>query len=141
VWVTAAKDGELYRIDPKTNRVVSTVALHDRSHILGAGEESIWIAYENDGVAQRIDRHTGQVIATIATGAVDMESDGDIAIGGGSVWIITRSSLIARIDPKTNSLAGTFQAKPGTVIGRRIRYAAGSLWISGGSIFRVEAPK
>ena len=141
VWVTAAKHAELYRIDPATNRIVSTTTLHASSHIIGAGENSVWIAFEKDGVAQRIDARTGVVIATVATGASDMESDGDIAIGGGFVWIITRSSLIARIDPKTNVLAGRFQVQSGTVVGRRLRYAAGSLWISGGSIFRVKAPE
>lgn len=70
-----------------------------------------------------------------------MESDGDIAIGGGFVWIIRRSSLIGRIDPKTNALAGRFQVQAGTVVGRRLRYAAGSLWISGGSIFRLTPPE
>lgn len=141
VWVTAAKQAELYRIDPATNRIVSTTALHASSHIIGAGEDSIWIAFDTDGVAQRVDAHTGAVIATIATGASDMESDGDIAIGGGFVWIITRSSLIARINPKTNVLAGRFKVQSGTVVGRRLRYAADSLWISGGSIFRIKTPE
>jgi len=141
VWVTAANRAELYRIDPGANRIVSTTALHDRSPLIGAGEDSIWIAFEKDGVAQRIDARSGAVIATIATGASDMESDGGIAIGGDFVWIITRSSLIARIDPKTNALAGRFKAQSGTVVGRRLRYAAGSLWISGGSIFRIKAPE
>jgi virginiamycin B lyase len=141
VWVTSAKQPEIYRIDPRENRIVATIATHDISSIIGAGEDAIWIAFEKDGVAQRIDARTGEVAATIATGASDMESDGDISIGGGRVWIITRSSLIARIDPKTNALAGTFLAESGTVVGRRIRYAAGSLWISGNSIFKVKAPE
>jgi len=141
VWVTAAKQAELYRIDPQTNRIVATTALHGSSSIIAAGDDSIWIAFESDGVAQRIDARTGAVIATIETGAKDMESDGDIAIGGGFVWVITRSSLIARIDPKTNALSGRFKAQAGTVVGRRLRYAAGALWISGGSIFRLAAPE
>jgi streptogramin lyase len=141
VWVTAEKQPELYRIDPKENRIVSTIALRTSTQLIAAGDDSIWLASEKDGTAQRIDGRTGAVIATITTGASDMESDGDIAIGGGFVWIITRSSLIARIDPKTNALAGTFQARSGTVVGRRLRYAADSLWISGGSIFRIKAPE
>ena len=85
VWVTVAKEAELYRIDPATNRIVSTTALHASSQIIGASDDSIWIAFETDGVAQRIDARTGAVIATIATGASDMESDGDITIGSGFV--------------------------------------------------------
>ena len=118
-----------------------TIPINDRSHVLTASDGSVWIGYESDGVVQRVDGRTGQVIATIATGALDMESDGDITAGGGFVWFITRSSTIAQIEPKTNSLRGIFRAKSGSVIGRRIRYAGGSLWVSGGSIFRIEGPK
>ncbi len=141
IWVTAADQAELYRIDPKSNQLLSTIPINDRSHVLTASDGSVWIGYESDGVVQRVDGRTGQVIATIATGALDMESDGDITAGGGFVWFITRSSTIAQIEPKTNSLRGIFRAKSGSVIGRRIRYADGSLWVSGGSIFRIEGPK
>ena len=139
VWVTAARAAELYQIDPGDNRLAATIALHGTTNVLGSSDDALWIPYESDGIAERIDR-AGTVAATIATGATDMESDGDIAAGGGYVWVITRSSFIARIDPETNALAGTFRAKAGTVIGRRLRYGAGSLWVSGGSIFRFQAP-
>jgi virginiamycin B lyase len=140
VWVTAARAPELYQIDPKDNQLTATIPLHGTTNVLGSDGDAIWIPYESDGVAERIDPGAGQVAASIVTGAADMETDGDIAAGGGFVWIITRSSLIARIDAETNALVGTFRAKAGTVIGRRIRYGAGSLWVSGGSIFRFQAP-
>lgn len=89
---------------------------------------------------QRVDARAGQVIATIETGALDMESDGDIATGDGSVWFITRSSTIAQIDGGTNALRRILRAKDGTIIGRRIRHVGGSLFVSGGSVFRFEAP-
>jgi virginiamycin B lyase len=140
VWVTAASRGELFRIDPKTNELAATIAIHEASHTLASGYDSIWIAFETSGLAQRIEGRTGEPLATIETGAVDMESDGDVATGGGFVWTITRRSLVARIDPETNSLQGTFRPPSGTVMGRRIRYGAGSLWVSGGSIFRISPP-
>ena len=73
------------------------------------------------------------------TGALDMESDGDIATGGGSLFI-TRSSTIAQIDGVTNALRRILRPKDGTIIGRRIRYVGGSLDASGGSVFRFAAP-
>ena len=140
VWVTAASRGELYRIDPKTNSVVSTTPIHAASHLLASGDGSIWIPFQTEGVLQRVDGQSGDVIATIATGATDMESDGDIATRGGFVWTITRGSIVARIDPKTNSAQGVFQPEAGLLMGRRIRYGAGSLWVSGNSIFRIGPP-
>ena len=140
VWVSAAGRGELYRIDPKSNEVASTIAIHGSSHLLASGYGSIWIPFETSGIVQRIDGQTGELVATIETGAVDMESDGDITTGGGFVWIITRGSTVVRIDPNTNLGEGVFRPQSGTLIGRRIRYGAGSLWVSGGSIFRILPP-
>lgn len=140
VWVTAANQAELYRIDPKTNQLLAAIPINGRSRVLAGGAGSVWVACEGDGIVQRVDARSGQVIATIETGALDMESDGDIATGGGSVWFITRSSTIAQIDTETNALRGILRAKSGTIVGRRIRHAGGSLWVSGGFVFRAEAP-
>jgi virginiamycin B lyase len=140
VWVTSANDPELYRIDPKTDRLVSTTAISDSTHILARGHQSVWLAFEKNGVVQRVDPQEGKVIGTIETSAKDMESDGDITAGRSFIWFITRSSTLAQIDPQSNSLKGIFRAKSGTVIGRRLVYAAGSVWVSGSSVFRLELP-
>jgi virginiamycin B lyase len=141
VWVTAASSGELYRINPLTNRIASTTMLHGASHILAAGEGSIWIAYDAEGLVERIDAKTADIAATIKTGSSDMESDGDIAVGGGFIWVITRGSIVARIDPTSNQARGLFQPESGLIVGRRIRFGGGSLWISGKSIFRIRPPE
>ncbi len=141
VWVTAASNGELYRIDPLTNHIASTTMLHGASHILASGEDTIWIAYDTEGVVERIDAKTADIAATIKTGSTDMESDGDIAVGGGFVWVITRGSIISRVDLTNNLERGLFQPEPGLIVGRRIRYGGGSLWISGKSVFRIKPPE
>ena len=140
VWVTAASVGELYRIDPKTNQVAATIAIHGASHLLAAAADSIWVAFDKEGLVQRIDAASGEVVTTIETGATDMESDGDIAAGGGFIWTITRGSIVSKIDPTANSAKGAFAPPPGTIMGRRLRYGAGSLWVSGASIFRLSPP-
>jgi virginiamycin B lyase len=141
VWITAANAGELYRIDPGTNEIIATVPLHGGSHLLAASEDSIWIAFDDEGIVQRFDGGTGELTATIATGVTDMESDGDITVGGGFIWTITRGSMIAQVDPATDAVVGVMQPDPGTLMGRRIRYGAESLWVSGASIFRIAPPR
>ena len=69
-----------------------------------------------------------------------MEQDGDITSGGGYIWTINRNAIITRSDPKTNSAKGTFRPPRGTSTGRRIRFGANSIWLSGNSIFRVASP-
>lgn len=140
VWVTATNQAQLYRINPKTNQLLAAIPINGRSRVLAGSAGAVWVACEGDGIVQRIDARSGQITATIETGALDMESDGDIATGGGSVWFITRSSTIAQIDGVTNALRRILRPKDGTIIGRRIRYVGGSLYVSGGSVFRLEAP-
>lgn len=140
VWVTAARRAELYKIDPNTNRVTAAIETRGGSHLLASGDGSIWIPFETEGLIQRIDGRTGQVVATIRTGTTDMEKDGDIVSGGGFVWTITRGSIVAQIDPRTNSAKGTFRPPIGTSTGRRICYGGGSLWLSGNAVFRVAPP-
>jgi virginiamycin B lyase len=105
---------------------VATTTIHDASHLLAVAEDSVWIPFDTEGIVQRIDGRTGQVVATIETGVTDMESDGDIVPGGGFIWTINRGAIVTRIDPRANTVNGTFRPPPGTSSGRR--HGGGSLW-------------
>ena len=59
---------ELYKIDPRTNTLVQTIALRSSPRFLTAGEGSIWILNQGDGTVQRIDPMSGEVIASIEQG-------------------------------------------------------------------------
>lgn len=141
LWVSASNRPELYRVDPVTDSVVATIPLPEACHQLAAGHGSIWVACDVAGVVQRIDGQTGQVLATIDTGAKDMESDGDIAVGGGYVWTINRGAIIARIDPATNTVLGLFHPPPASNSGRRISFGDDALWLSGNGIYRALPPQ
>jgi virginiamycin B lyase len=141
VWVTATNRPELYRIDPRANAVAAVIPLLAPSPLLEAAEGSLWVSSDATGIVQRIDPSTGQVLATIETGALDMESDGDLASGGGFLWTINRAAVIARIDPANNTVLGLYRPPSGpSSSGRRIAFGAGSLWLSGSGLFQVKAP-
>src|SRR5262249_51611368 len=113
---------------------------HAPSHLLTSAAGAIWIAHDKEGLVERIDGATKQSAATIETGTTDMESDGDITAGNGYVWMINRGSTVVQIDPRTNAVKGVFRPPVGTLMGRRVRFGGGALWISGPSIFRIKAP-
>ena len=136
VWVTGYRSGELYRIDPKTNAVVSTIKLHSSPRFIATSEGSIWVLDQGDGSVQRIDGKTGELLATIETGLPG--NGGDIVCGGGYVWVSMPGTPVAQIDPKANTLVRKFK---GHSFGDAIRYGAGSLWVSGATIHRIEATK
>lgn len=136
VWVTGYSNGELYRIDPKTNAVVSTIKLHSSPRFIASGEGSIWVLNQGDGSVQRIDGKTGELLATIETGLSG--NGGDIVCSGGYVWVSIPGTPVAQIDPKANILVRKFKGGP---FGDGIRYGAGSLWVSGSTIHRLEPPQ
>jgi DNA-binding beta-propeller fold protein YncE len=100
---------ELYQINPKTNAITSTIPLHRSPRFLASGEGSIWVLTRGDGTVQRIDGQTGKLTATIETGGAG--TLGDIATGGGYVWVSLPGTPVAQIDPKTNMLIRKFTGR------------------------------
>lgn len=139
VWITGSMTNELYRVDPGTNSIIATIAVHPEPGFLSSGEESVWVLNRGDGTVQRVDGRTGEVLATIDADA--RGRGGDIAVGGGFVWVTTPSVPVIAVDPRDNTLLGEFQRPGDTYMGDAIRYGAGSLWVSGKSIFRIKPPQ
>jgi streptogramin lyase len=140
VWVTDEKEGELYRIDPRTNSIASATPLRGNPRFITSGEGSVWVLNQSDGTVQRVDGRTGEVAATIETGAPGGRPGrhgGDIATGGGYVWVAMPGMPVAQIDPGTNTLVRRFT---GYGMGDAIRFGAGSVWVSGPSIHRIRPP-
>lgn len=138
IWIAGSREVELYRIDPTTNQIISTIDLHSRPVTLASGEGSVWVR-QIDGTVQRIDGNTGKLLATFATEARDKY--GDIAVGGGSLWMNSRSVALMQIDPQTNSQRSRFDAPAGAFMGFTIAYGGGSLWLGGSAVFRIKPPE
>ena len=133
--MTNKSKDSLYRIDPKTNEVVSVISLNRSPRFLASGEGAIWVLNQQDGTVQRIDPKSDRVIATIAVGGP--HGGGDIVVGGGYVWATLKGFPVIKIDPKTNMVVRTFK---GYGMGDAIRFGASSLWVSGSNIFRIQPP-
>jgi streptogramin lyase len=84
-----------------------------------------------------VDQETGTAQATITAGPAD--SEGGIAAGAGSVWIVTsKESDLARIDPTTNTVSAHIRIPAGSF---NPIFADGSVWVSsntGGTLVRVD---
>ena len=93
-------EGSVQRIDPTTNEVVATIPAGPTPRFLAAGEGGVWTLNWGDGSVTRIDPDTNELVSNIPLG---MEGGGgDIATGGGRVWVRGTKVLLASIDPLTN---------------------------------------
>jgi YVTN family beta-propeller protein len=88
VWVTAAGEDVVARIDPVTG-TVTTVQVGDFPTAVAVGHGSVWVANAGDGTVSRIDPEGGRVTATIHLGA----SPEAVAVADGAVLVATSAGL------------------------------------------------
>ena len=124
VWVTNSKGKVVSRIDPKTNQVSDTIEVGPQPRFLAVGEGFVWTLNQGDGTVSKIDPKTRTTVATIAVGIPG--TGGEIATGGGAVWVTVFQIPLSRIDAKTNQVTQQF-AGPG---GDAVLFAHGSVWLS-----------
>jgi virginiamycin B lyase len=147
VWVAGVDGHSVYRIDPNTNSIAATIGVHSKPKNLCSAEGSIWVLNTADGFVDRIDGKTGQITASINAGLV-VPADGDLVCGGGYVWGHVAAYIagdkaipslpLVQIDPRTNEVIRRYIGGRG--FGWDMRYGAGSLWMTGSSLFRIEPP-
>ena len=122
-WVACKRSGTVVRIDARTNEVAATIRTGDGPHGIAIATGSVWVTnYQGDTVS-RISPEKNKVVATIE----DVGSGVGIAAGMGSIWVASGTG-IARIDPKTNTIAGKLDLGAGFYYG--IGILDGALWVS-----------
>lgn len=127
VWVVDYKPPSVARIDPATNRVVSSIPLPGDGCLgIAVMGDAVWVPDCTHHVVVQIDPATNRVARTIA---IDfrLDAEGAFVAVDGSLWLFATDSLAAsstleRVDPGT----GRIQA--------RIAVGAGSYVVAGDSV-------
>jgi YVTN family beta-propeller protein len=137
VWITntgkaGSGNGFVQRIDPSTNRVVTTIPVGPIPRFLAAGEGGVWTLNQGDGSVSRIDPSSNTVVATIAAG-VD-GTGGDIATGAGAVWVRGGKVLLSVIRPDTNRVVERLGPPAGS---GAVRVAGKFIWVTAHDIQTV----
>ena len=145
----------VYRIDPKTNRVVDRISV-DSPTGLDFGFGSVWVASAGHGTVSRIDPKTGEVVAKIKVGrgAVDVAADKH----SGSVWVAglhlpknydgvtsrktPKDNKLTRIDPKANRVAAEIPIRADTPNSgaQGVATGNGAVWVTSddGRLLKVD---
>ncbi len=139
VWVTSSAEDVVVRIDAATNRTLARIPVGRSPKFMAAGEGAIWVQNRYDGSVSRIDPATNREVARIAAWAPTLA--GDIAAGGGAVWLSVDGMPVTRIDPRTNTVTHQYVGGDGI---DAIRWGAGALWIADhtlGQLWRIDASR
>jgi streptogramin lyase len=125
VWALTDTRGTLSRIDPQTNEVVAEFRVFADCGALTFGETALWLACPGENKVLRVDGATNVVDKSIDV------ADGPeaIAIGEGSVWVLSAKGKVERIDPKTNKITKTIETGA-PAMGGTIAAGEGSVWVS-----------
>ena len=137
-WVTSNEQSSLTRVDAKTNTVTATIAIGPKPRFLAIGAGSVWTLNQGDGSISRVDQKTNKLIASIDAGLPG--GGGEIAVGGGSVWVTLFEIPLTRIDIANNTVAQQFVGKGGD----SVRFGHGSVWLAdlaGGKLLRLDPAK
>jgi len=126
VWVTNPIADVLQMVDPDREGSVKKIPVGEGPRFVAAGEGGVWTHDELGGSVTKVDPTSGEVIATITADELAGEG-GDVAVGGGSVWIRTGSTLLIRIDPSTDQVVERFGPRAGN---GGVAVTAGAVWLS-----------
>ena len=122
VWVAAASDGALRRIDPEKGSVVQSVALGGGPDGLAAGGGSVWATSGLEGKLVRISPETNAIVQTVTL----PNGPRGVAFGEGAVWVASRyARVVSRIAPDTGAVVWS-RPVGGSPIG--IAAGGGAVW-------------
>jgi virginiamycin B lyase len=148
LWVGAWRDGQVVRVDPRSNRVVARFPAGGRNPAgLAVGAGSIWVVHPDTDEVVRLDPGTGRVVARIKLGPLPFEfAPGDrrflpslVAVGAGAGWVATGRGAVARIDLASNRVVAVIKLPPESPAG--IAVAGRTVWVAAGGdgVARIEA--
>ena len=111
LWVTVSTADQVLRVDPLDPTAQTPIDVGAYPRFLAVGEDAVWVLNQRDGSVTRVAAD-GTVVATIKV-SPPIEG-GDIAVGGGFVWVQPGGELLVRIDPVSNDVVATYGPRSGS---------------------------
>ena len=104
LWVSRWAGGHLYRVDPRTGKVLLSVELPSAVTIAFLGDD-LWVGNEGAHQMTLVDRKTGVLGRSVDAGAYGTSGLGDL-------WFASdHSTTIKRVDPASGTVKATIEAK------------------------------
>jgi len=126
IWIVGdPNDRRLWRIDPRTRRIVATIALGFPPAKVAAGAGGVWITDQLRDRVVELDPRTYRVVRSVpvARGPIGL------TVHGGSVWVAGAiGHAVTRIDARTGRVLATI---PVAASPQAVAVDGGSVWVVG----------
>jgi virginiamycin B lyase len=125
LWVAGCEAKTLARVDPKTGKITSTLAIGAADVMTGlvATPDSIWMFTDSKTTLSRIDPEDNKVVEELRLPA----NCNSLAYGENSLWVTCPSEpRILRINPATNLVDKRIEVSAGP---RAVAFGANSVWV------------
>ena len=135
IWITSTGRSTVQRVDAVTNKIIATIQVGKNPRFISVGEQGVWTLNQGDGTVTKINPATNTVTATIDVKAKG--PGGDIAEGGGKVWIVStnKSSPVQTINTSNNKVetiySQTSEDGKNTRVDGAVRVSGKFIWVSG----------
>jgi len=120
----------IQRIDPKTNKLVATIAVPAGLFELAVAGGSVWAANGEANKLFRIDPKRNAIVETIQGSG----SPALLSYGAGLLWALNpNDGIVTELDPSTGAVTGTVALPPGTLAGGRyapLRAGQSGVWLT-----------
>jgi sugar lactone lactonase YvrE len=124
VWVSNHLRNEVYQIDPRSGRIVGTLATGRGPEGLVATGATLWVADTLDDVVVRVDANSGRVEARVTVPG----GPWSIAAGAGALWVTTLSNdNVVQIDERTGRVVRRLPVGEGPV---DVDVSGNTVWVS-----------
>jgi streptogramin lyase/predicted Ser/Thr protein kinase len=126
IWIVGdPNDRRLWRIDPRTRRIVATIALDFPPAKVAAGADGVWITDQLHDRVVELDPRTYRVVRSVpvARGPIG------VTVSGGSVWVAGAiGHAVTRVDARSGRVVATI---PVAASPQAVAVDRGSVWVVG----------
>ena len=127
IWVANTGDSTVSRINPDTQAVTQTIAVHAQPVAIAMTQHDVWVANSGDGSVSRISPISNTEADRITVGNVPAA----IAAGPSGVWVANSGdNTIQRIDPATGATGPPVPVGAGP---DGLAVDAHSVWVANGT--------
>lgn len=126
VWITNEK--RVDKLSSKSSKPILSAAVPKPCGVMAVGFGSLWVANCTDKSIYKIDRRTSKISAIIQTGLADKYGELSLAVGAGSVWVLSDSTgFLIRINPVKNVIEAKIKVLPFSYC---VAFGYGAVWIT-----------